>query len=231
MTCIFEDAPAIAAKRDTTSSVRQLSHEVEQNKLRDENTENQRKGAADCSHTSCWPCHDPIFITPSWFTAPPGLSLPMGSTTLLAKELLYRGGGIDINPGPKRALPPRGRDVLVQDVLPTTAQLYDVTASEFEEYLRVRDSHGSKNSLAAVSMIWVTPVSNISESGLREAASGRGRRAHSSLAGGATCFQRVLVERIWKTPKVCFARCGACTEVSPSPSLPSAERQYLMTTC
>ena len=42
----------------------------------------------------------------------------------------------------KRALPPRGRDVLVQDVLPTTAQRYDVAVSEFEEHLRVRDIHG-----------------------------------------------------------------------------------------
>ena len=38
--------------------------------------------------------------------------------------------------GPKRALSPRGRDVLVQDVLPTAAQRYDVAVSEFEEYLR-----------------------------------------------------------------------------------------------
>ena len=36
---------------------------------RREKTENQSKGAADCSDTSCWPCQDPIFITPSWFSA------------------------------------------------------------------------------------------------------------------------------------------------------------------
>ena len=46
------------------------------------------------------------------------------------------------NPGSQRALHPRGRDVLVQDVRPTAAQRYDVAVSEFEEYLRVRDTHG-----------------------------------------------------------------------------------------
>ena len=51
------------------------------------------------------------------------------------------GGDIDRNPGPKRALPPRGRDVQVQDVLPTTEGC-DVAVTEFEEYLRVRDMPG-----------------------------------------------------------------------------------------
>ena len=59
---------------------------------RDEKTENQVSGATDCSHSSCWPCHDPIFITSSWFTAPPGLTLTMGSQpNYWRNELLYRG--------------------------------------------------------------------------------------------------------------------------------------------
>ena len=40
------------------------------------------------------------------------------------------------------AVPLRGRDVLVQDVLPTTALRYDVAVSEFQKYLRFRDIHG-----------------------------------------------------------------------------------------
>ena len=57
-------------------------------------------------------------------------------------ELLYCGGDIKRHPGPKRALLLRGRDVLVQDVLPATAQRYDVTVSEFDKYLRVMDIRG-----------------------------------------------------------------------------------------
>ena len=56
-------------------------------------------------------------------------------------ELLYRAGGIERHLGPKRALPLRGRDVLAQDVLPTTAQRYNLAVSEFEKYLRIRDIH------------------------------------------------------------------------------------------
>ena len=50
--------------------MRVLSREVVTNDWRDENW----------SHTSCWPCHDPIFITPSWFTAPLGLAADGVST-------------------------------------------------------------------------------------------------------------------------------------------------------
>ena len=42
----------------------------------------------------------------------------------------------------KLALPLRGRDVLVQEVLPTAAHWYEVAVSEFEEHLRGRDTHG-----------------------------------------------------------------------------------------
>ena len=158
----------------TTSNARMLSHDGDKKKLRDEKTEHQKK-AADSFHTSCWLCHDPIFIDPHWFSAPPGLALPMGSRPdYWRKELLYRGGDIERNTGPRRALPPRGRDVLVQDFLPTTSQRYDVGVSEFEKYMRVRDIHGLKNSSTAVSINWVTLVSSISESALRQAASGPG---------------------------------------------------------
>ena len=102
----------VGESSSTPSIVRQLSREGVKNEWRDEKTD----GAADRSHTSCWPCHDPRFITPSWFSAPPGLALPMGS-----QPDYWQG-----HPGPTCALPLRGRDVLVQAVLPTTAQRYDV---------------------------------------------------------------------------------------------------------
>ena len=102
--------------------------------------ENQAK---NCSRTSCWSCDDPIFIAPSWFSAPPLLTLPTGAgPDHWRNELLYREGDIERHPGPKRALPSRGRDVPLQDALPTTAQHYDVAVSEFEEYLRVQEIHG-----------------------------------------------------------------------------------------
>ena len=57
----------------------------------------KKDGAADCSHTSCWLCHDLIFITPSWFSAPPGLALPMGSRPdYWRNELLHRVTSKDI---------------------------------------------------------------------------------------------------------------------------------------
>ena len=134
----------VGESNSTPSNVRLLSREGVRNDWRDEKTD----GAADCSHTSCWPCHDPIFITPSWFSAPRGLALPTGSRPdYWRNELLYRGDDIERHPGPKRALPLRGRDVLVPDVLPTTAQRHDLAGSEFEKYLRVRDSHGLDHGL------------------------------------------------------------------------------------
>ena len=87
-------------------------------------------GAVDWSHTSssCWPCYDPIFTSPSWFSPPPGLTLPVGSSKK--------------HPGPKRALPSRGRDVLTQVILPTSSQHDDVAVSDFEKHLR--DNHGTE---------------------------------------------------------------------------------------
>ena len=59
----------------TLSNVRQLSRDSVRNDWRDAEADR----AADYSRTSRWPCDDPIFIAPSWFSAPPGLTLPMGS--------------------------------------------------------------------------------------------------------------------------------------------------------
>ena len=72
----------------------------------------------------------------SWFSAPPGLALPVESQPdYWRNELLHRGSDIERHPGPTCALPLRRRDVLVQDVLPTAAQHNDVAGSEFEGYL------------------------------------------------------------------------------------------------
>ena len=47
--------------------------------------------AADWSRTPWWPCS--IFVTPNWFSAPPGLTLLTGSRPdCWRNDLLYRGG-------------------------------------------------------------------------------------------------------------------------------------------
>ena len=70
------------------------------------------------------------------------LDLPAGAgLDYWRNELLYRGDNFERHPGPKRALPLRGRDVLMH-VLPTTAQHYDMAVSGFEKYLRVGELHG-----------------------------------------------------------------------------------------
>ena len=51
-------------------------------------------------------------------------------------------GDIAIHPGPKRALPLRGRDILVQDFPPTTAQKLWWDRCRSRKYLKVRDIHG-----------------------------------------------------------------------------------------
>ena len=71
----------------------------------------------------------------NWTDKPPP-SQPMGSQPDdWRNELCYRVADIEGHPGPKPALPLRGRLVLVQDVLPTTAQHYDVAVSEYEKIL------------------------------------------------------------------------------------------------
>ena len=68
------------------------SREGVKNEWKDEKTD----GAVDWSHTSCWPSYDPIFISPSWFSALPGLTLPIGSRPdYLRNELLYRAGDME----------------------------------------------------------------------------------------------------------------------------------------
>ena len=76
----------------TPSNVQQLSRDSVKDDWKDATAD----GAADFSRTSYWPCDDPIFIAPSWFSAPPGLTLPMGSLPdNWRNELLYRAGGIE----------------------------------------------------------------------------------------------------------------------------------------
>ena len=122
--CLCEVSQTYVGERASTpSNVRRSPHE---------GVESQLKGAADCS-------------APSWFSAPPGLTLPMGSRPdYWRNELLYRGGNIERHSGAKRALPLRGRDVLVQNVLPTTAQRYDVAVSEFVKFASQRHSRARR---------------------------------------------------------------------------------------
>ena len=71
----------LSESTSTPSDVRLLSREGVKNEWKDEKTD----GAVDWSHTSCWPRHDPIFISPSWFSAPPELTRGI-ATRLLAKR-------------------------------------------------------------------------------------------------------------------------------------------------
>ena len=138
------------------------------------------------------------------------VSLPTGSRPDHWRlELLF-----ERHPGPKRALPPRRRDVLVQDVLLTSAQRYDVAVSVCENMCESRDMHGLEELVNHGLNELVLIASNIFESVLRQGVSDQDKRALSSLAWGATCSWRDLVVLIWKTTRVCFARCGVCIEWS-----------------
>ena len=91
----------VGESNSTPSDVRQLSR--------------RQKRVEAWSHTSCWPCYDPMLISPSWFSAPPGLTLPVGSRPDYWRNgLLYRAGDVERHPGQKRAILFRGRDVLMQ---------------------------------------------------------------------------------------------------------------------
>ena len=106
----------------------QLSHEGDKKGWRDEKTENQRKGATDRYHIMLVLPRSHLHHSQSvhcvaWTHSAHGIS-----TTLLAKGINCSFVEVTSKAirDKKRALPPRGRDVLVQDVLPTTAQLFDV---------------------------------------------------------------------------------------------------------
>ena len=140
----------------------------------------RKKGAADYSHTSCWPCDDPIFIAPSWFSALPGLTL-LWDRDQTAGET--NGSIVQVTskdtPGSKRALPLRGRDVLVQDALP----LRNVVMWSFVNFkinLRVRDIHWLEE-LAnhGLNELGVISASNIFKPVLRQGPSDRDKQALS----------------------------------------------------
>ena len=108
----------------TPSNVRQLFRNSVKNDRRDAKAE----GAANFSRTSCWP---PTIPSSSLRVG----SVRLGSPCLLAQdrttgenELLYREGDIERHAGPQRALPSQGRDVLMQDALPTKSWPFAVSA-------------------------------------------------------------------------------------------------------
>ena len=109
------------------------------------------------------------------------VSLPTGSRPDHWRlELLF-----ERHPGPKHALPPRRRDVLVQDVLLTSAQRYDDMTwpvSVCENMCESETCMDSKSSSTTVSTNWVLFASNIFEPVLRQGVSDQDKRALSSLA-------------------------------------------------
>ena len=66
----------------TPSNEKRLHPEKVENSRCFEETKNQR------DETSDWPCADPIFITPSWFSAPPGRLAQGFATRQLAKRFV-----------------------------------------------------------------------------------------------------------------------------------------------
>ena len=74
--------------------------------VKNDRKDTEADGAAHDSRTSCWPCDDPIFIAPSWFSARHRLALSTGAGPDWRNEL-FREGDIERHPGPQRALPSR----------------------------------------------------------------------------------------------------------------------------
>ena len=59
--------------------------------------------ATDCALPLCWLRHDPVFVAPSWFSAPLGLTLPMGSRPeYWRNKLSHQWGDIEKHPGPQK---------------------------------------------------------------------------------------------------------------------------------
>ena len=120
--------------------------------------------------------------------------------------------------GPKkREFPLRRRDVLVQDVLPTAAQRYDVAVSELEEQLRVRDIHGLEKLVSSCNEMGHACIQYLR---VCFASGSLGPGQAGTLISGLRRF--ALLAR----------SCGVYIEVGPSPSLPSSEEHWsLMKSC
>ena len=123
-----ENAPSQVTYAGESSStprdMRHLTRKGGKNEWKDEKAD----GAADSS-TSHWPRHDPIFVAPSWYTAPPGLGLPTeAGLENWRNELLYREGEHRKTSWTQTHTFLRGRDVQMQDVLHTSAPHFEVAA-------------------------------------------------------------------------------------------------------
>ena len=74
--------------------------------------EDQLKELADCSQASRWPDDEPIFVMPSWFSEPPGLTLPLRSKAdHWRNELLNRASDIENTPAQVVRFPCKGRSL------------------------------------------------------------------------------------------------------------------------
>ena len=130
----------------TPSNVRHLSRDSVENDRRDA----QAEGAANFSRTSCWPAAIPSS------SLRVGSVRRLGSPCLLAQDqttgetnCCVERGDIERHPGPKRAPPSRGRDVLMQDALPTKTWPFRKSR---------RDSWTRKSSSATTSLTFGSQV-------------------------------------------------------------------------
>ena len=113
--------PTLVKNISALSDMRQLSRETVKNDRKDEKTHE----AVNWSHTSCWPCFDPIFISPRWFSAPPKLPCRRKRDQTLGETLCC-------------VVEVTSRDILDS----AAARRLNVAVPEFEKYLRDRDIHG-----------------------------------------------------------------------------------------
>ena len=125
------------------SDVRQLSHENVQKRL--EGQDNRRRGLLVPRNMLALPRshhhHSELVQCAAWAHPPAG---NRDQTTGESNCFIVQVTSTDILVQ-KRALPVRGRDVPMRDILPTSAQHCDAAAPEFEKYIHGPEeviSHG-----------------------------------------------------------------------------------------
>ena len=87
-----ENAPSQVTPAGESTSTPAGMRQLPRKGAKDEWKDEKAAGAADSSTTSHWLRHDPIFIAPRWFNAPPRLGVPTGTgPDYWLNDLLYRG--------------------------------------------------------------------------------------------------------------------------------------------
>ena len=115
----------------------------------DDMKKRKKHGASDCSYTSCWSCAEPIFITPSWFSAPWARHCLSGSHASWRTRNIVQVTSKDLLDRNARFLR-EDETSWCRTLCPRTAQRYDGTVAEFENICESETSTGSKSSSITV---------------------------------------------------------------------------------